>query len=71
MKRISNPVFPLELTLSDDDSMMGQPLPERGSLSIHLDGDGNASTREAGDLTATVDAFAGTPVTVILENGAR
>lgn len=70
VKRISNPVFPLELTLSDDDSMMGQPLPERGSLSIHLDGDGNASTREPGDLTATVDAFAGTPVTVILENGA-
>lgn len=70
-KRISNPTFPLELTLSADDSMMGQPLPEKGSLSIHLDGDGNASTKEAGDLTAAVQAFSGTPITVILENAAQ
>ena len=68
VKRISNPTFPLELSLSADDSMMGQPLPAKGSLSIHLDGDGNASTKEAGDLTAAVQAFSGTPVTVILEN---
>ncbi len=67
MKRISNPSFPLELTLSADDSMMGQPLPETGALSIHLDGDGNASTLDPGDLTAAVKAFSGTPVTVILE----
>lgn len=70
-KRISNPTFPLELTLSADDSMMGQPLPEKGNLSIHLDGDGNASTKEAGDLTAAVQAFSGTPITVILENAAQ
>lgn len=70
-KRISNPTFPLELTLSADDSMMGQPLPEKGSLSIHLDGDGNASTKEAGDLTAAVQAFSGTPITVILESAAQ
>ncbi len=67
VKRISNPSFPLELTLSADDSMMGQPLPETGALSIHLDGDGNASTLDPGDLTAAVKAFSGTPVTVILE----
>ncbi len=30
VKRISNPTFPLELTLSVDDSMMGQPLPLEG-----------------------------------------
>ena len=71
VKRISNPTFPLELTLSVDDSMMGQPLPEKGSLTIHLDGDGNASTKEPGDLTAAVQAFSGTPVTIILENGAK
>lgn len=71
VKRISNPSFPLELSLSADDSMMGQPLPEKGNLSIHLDGDGNASTREAGDLVAAVQAFSGTPVTVILETGPR
>lgn len=67
VKRISSPTFPLELTLSADDSMMGQPLPEAGALSIHLDGDGNASTLDPGDLTAAVKAFSGTPVTVILE----
>ncbi len=67
VKRISNPSFPLELTLSAADSMMGQPLPETGALSIHLDGDGNASTLDPGDLTAAVKAFSGTPVTVILE----
>lgn len=67
VKRIANPTFPLELTLSADDSMMGQPLPETGALSIHLDGDGNASTLDPGDLTAAVKVFSGTPVTVILE----
>ena len=61
----------IELTLSADDSMMGQPLPEKGSLSIHLDGDGNASTKEAGDLTAAVQVFSGTPITVILESAAQ
>lgn len=71
VKRVANPSFPLELTISADDSMMGQPLPQRGNLSIHLDGDGNASTKEAGDLATTVQAFSGTPVTVILENARR
>lgn len=66
-KRILGPSFPLELALTAADSMMGQPLPEKGSLSVHLDGDGNASTKEPGDLTAAVQAFSGTPVTVILE----
>ena len=71
VKRISNPSFPLELTLSADDSMMGQPLPGKGNLSIHLDGDGNASTKEPGDLAAAVQAFAGTPVNITLEPGAK
>ncbi len=71
VKRISNPSFPLELTLSADDSMMGQPLPEKGKLTVHLDGDGNASTQEPGDLLASVEAFSGTPITVILESGVK
>jgi hypothetical protein len=71
VKRVDNPAFPLELALTSDDSMMGQPLPEKGSLSIHLDGDGNASTREDGDLAASVPVFSGTPVTVVLESGGR
>jgi hypothetical protein len=50
---------------------MGQPLPPKGSLSIHLDGDGNASTKEAGDLATSVQAFSGTPVTVILESAPK
>jgi len=71
VKRIQNPSFPLELTLSADDSMMGQPLPEKGQLTVHLDGDGNASTQEPGDLLAAVPAFSGTPITVILERGVK
>jgi hypothetical protein len=71
VKRIDNPAFPLEIALTADDSMMGQPLPEKGSLSIHLDGDGNASTRADGDLGATVPAISGTPVTVFLQAGGR
>ncbi|MEO7793141.1 MAG: hypothetical protein ABIV06_00085 [Thermoanaerobaculia bacterium] len=70
VKRISDPSFPLEVALSGEDSMMGQPLPGEGTLSIHLDGDGNAATREAADLVATVQAFSGTPVTIILEHSA-
>ena len=71
VKRIANPAFPLDLTLSANDSMMGQPLPLKGSLSVHLDGDGNASTKEPGDLTAAVEAFSGTPLTLRLESGVK
>lgn len=71
VKRIVDPTFPLDLTLSATDSMMGQPLPQKGNLSVILDGDGNASTKEPGDLAAAVQAFSGTPVNITLEPGTK
>jgi len=71
VKRLVNPAFPLDLTLSASDSMMGQPLPLEGKLSVSLDGDGNASTKEPGDLVAAVEAHSGTPVHITLESGAK
>lgn len=69
VQRVVNPTFPLELTLSESDSMIGQPLPERGNLSIRLDGDGNASTVESGDLAGALPAVVGGAVTVVLSAG--
>lgn len=71
VKRLVNPAFPLDLTLAASDSMMGQPLPLEGKLSVSLDGDGNASTKEPGDLVAAVEAHSGTPVHITLESGAK
>ena len=71
VKRIPNPSFPIELTLGAGDSMMGQPLPTQGTLTVRLDSDGNASTTVPGDLAASAPGFSGTPVTVILEAGAK
>lgn len=71
VKRIVDPTFPLDLTLSAADSMMGQPLPPKGSLSVIVDADGNASTKEPGDLAGAVQAFAGSPVHITLEPGAK
>jgi hypothetical protein len=66
VKRIPSPSFPLEATLGDEDSMLGQPLPARGELTVRLDGDGNATTQEAGDLAAAAPGVPGTPITLVL-----
>lgn len=44
--------FPIEIDLSAADSMMGQALPDRMRIEARLDSDGNAMTKEPGDLTA-------------------
>lgn len=51
VKRIPDPRLPLEFEIGPEDRMI-QQLPFAGPLSIsaRLDGDGNASTREPGDL---------------------
>jgi cytochrome c-type biogenesis protein CcmH len=51
VKRIAQPRFPLEFTLGPEDRML-EAVPFEGPLrlSARLDGDGNATTREAGDL---------------------
>ena len=50
VKRIDSPTFPLEITLDASDAMPGlegRPLPASGVVSARLDGDGDASTRDA------------------------
>ncbi|MEZ5332305.1 MAG: hypothetical protein R2991_09700 [Thermoanaerobaculia bacterium] len=49
VQRIAGATFPLEVTLSAGDSMLGRPLPESGTVGARLDGDGNAMSREEGD----------------------
>ena len=66
-RRISNPRFPMTVTLSAADSMMGQPLPEAGTVLVRLDADGNVSTRQEGELTAEVDMRLGEIVRATLE----
>jgi cytochrome c-type biogenesis protein CcmH len=52
VKRIESPTFPLAFTLGPDDRMI-QQMPFEGplQLSARLDADGNAMTREPGDLS--------------------
>ncbi|MCH9650195.1 MAG: hypothetical protein K0U98_18300 [Deltaproteobacteria bacterium] len=68
VKKIEAPSFPVELTLGLEDSMMGLPLPEAGILTVRLDGDGNASTTEPSDLSASGNAH-GDGTTVLLLQG--
>jgi len=51
VKRIASPRFPLEFSIGPEDRMV-QTMPFQGPLTLtaRLDGDGNATTREAGDL---------------------
>lgn len=66
VQRVGRPRFPVELTLGPEQSMMGQPLPVSGSLSVRLDADGSASTQQPGDLSATAEATSGGATTLIL-----
>jgi hypothetical protein len=57
-KRIDVKAFPASFTLSAEDSMMGQPPPNRVSLEARIDRDGDATTREPGSPIATVESIA-------------
>ncbi|MGB6854774.1 MAG: tetratricopeptide repeat protein [Thermoanaerobaculia bacterium] len=65
-KRISQPTFPLDLTLGFADSMMGAELPESGILVARLDGDGDVSTTGPGDLQAQSAAEMGSTTRLVL-----
>lgn len=67
VRRISSPGFPLEIELSQSDSMMGAALPEAGLLTVRLDSDGSATTRSPGDLGAEAQVAVGQGVTLILQ----
>jgi len=66
VKRLENPVFPLQVILGPEDSMLGRPLPTAGTLSVRLDADGSASTRGDSDLVVETEMQAGSEITVVL-----
>jgi cytochrome c-type biogenesis protein CcmH len=66
VRRITAPDFPLDLELTAADSMLGRPLPERGTLGVRLDADGNASTRGAADLATEAPAATASATTLRL-----
>jgi cytochrome c-type biogenesis protein CcmH len=62
VKKIERPVFPLTYTLGPEDVMMqGMPLSGKIAISVRLDGDGNAMTRQPGDL---IGEYKNNPVVV-------
>lgn len=66
-KRIPASRFPVELTLGQEDSMMGQPFPASATVEARLDRDGNAMTREADDPAARAEGLgAGAEVRLVL-----
>ena len=67
VKRIGQPAFPLELSVSSADSMMGAELPDVGTLVARLDSDGSASTRSDTDLEVQTTAEMGTTTRLVLE----
>jgi tetratricopeptide (TPR) repeat protein len=68
VRRIASPGFPLEIELSQSDSMMGAALPESGLLTARLDSDGSVTTRSPGDLAAEMQVTVGQGVTLILQS---
>ena len=52
VKRLAGVTFPVTITLSSADSMMGQPLPAKFRLEARLDSDGDATTKPPTDPAA-------------------
>ncbi|HYC87841.1 MAG TPA: tetratricopeptide repeat protein [Thermoanaerobaculia bacterium] len=68
VKRLQGVTFPLTITLSSADSMMGQPLPARFRLEARLDSDGDAATKPPTDPAGMVnDVVPGANVTLALK----
>ncbi len=62
VKRIGSPKFPMAYTLSGNNAMIpGMPFTGKINVTVRLDSDGNASTREPTDLEGS---YAGNPATV-------
>jgi len=67
VRRIEGASFPLDLEITGADVMMGgAQLPGQGHLSVRLDHDGNATTREADEPMGTAEVIAGKPATLVL-----
>ncbi len=71
VKKLVDPIFPIDVALTAADSMMGQGqgLPSEGVVTARLDSDGDAMTRGPGDLSASGEAHAGQLLTLLLAGG--
>lgn len=68
VKRLQGVTFPVTVTLSSADSMMGQPLPAKFRLEARLDSDGDAATKPPTDPAAMQnDVVPGTNVRLALQ----
>jgi tetratricopeptide (TPR) repeat protein len=68
VKRLELSAFPITVSLSSADSMMGQPLPARMRIEARIDSDGDPLTRDPKDPSAWVDGVAvGESVTLIMK----
>ena len=68
VKRISNPQFPMTVTLGSEDAMIsGTSLPTSGTLFVRLDSDGSASTKDESDMEAQIAATIDTPINLELK----
>ena len=60
--------FPLTIDFGQNDSMMGQPLPDKFRLEARLDSDGDAATKPPTDPSAIqAEVAAGANVTLALK----
>ena len=72
MKRLEASALPGTFSLGPADQMMaGMPFPDRIDLSARWDLDGNAMTKEAGDLIAEVANVAAGTSGLALELGSK
>ncbi len=58
VKRLGSETWPMTVTLSAADSMMGQELPAKVRLEVRLDADGDAATKGPDDAHAVADGVA-------------
>lgn len=69
VRRIDRPVFPMTITVGPGDMMMATgeaELPATGLLTVRLDQDGSASTRDEADLEGSAEMSRGDLVTLFL-----
>jgi cytochrome c-type biogenesis protein CcmH len=64
--RVASPTFPVRVSLTAADSMMGdENLPANGILVARLDADGSVTTKQPGDLEVEAAAAAGQLTTLV------
>lgn len=51
LRRIATSSFPVQFSIHDADSLVGEPLPSRFHIEARLDSDGDPETRSPGDLS--------------------